>query len=211
MIGRWIWSVGRKLTLCLLVILLFSFEVLNKLDRRRNDRHRSLTGSDTIEDFGFDADPDAGGDRRPQHDRDDCDGPDLFKWASQMDLEPTEVETSTGPSRPLPYVEIHRPTADRGADDVREHLDGKRCLFCGVPVGDDERFVEADKFGMRVTRPICKNHLEHPESWHAATTHTPEQMGYCPSCGAVTRQDGYREECGQCNPVDLDTLDDRQL
>ncbi|APX98616.1 hypothetical protein [Natronorubrum daqingense] len=120
-------------------------------------------------------------------------------------------EPIDGPTRPLPHVEIHRPRADRGADDVRDHLDGQRCIFCDVPVGDDERSIAADKFGLRVTRPICKGHSEHPESWRAAVAHNPDAMGYCPTCGDVTTQDGFRDQCSTCDPVELETLDDRRL
>ncbi len=123
----------------------------------------------------------------------------------------TPVEIATGVSRPLPVLEVRRPTADRGANDVREHLDGKRCIFCGVPVGDDEEFIEADKFGTLVTRPICKGHSEHPESWLRARLENREEMGYCPSCGDVTRQYAYRKECGTCDPVELETRNERRL
>lgn len=126
-------------------------------------------------------------------------------------LEATRSESNTDTSRPLPTIEIHRPTADRGADVVREHLDGKRCIFCGVPVGDDEEFVETDKFGTLVTTSICKGHSEHPDSWLRARRHQPEKMGYCPSCGGVTTQDAYSKECSICDSVDLKTPNERRL
>lgn len=133
------------------------------------------------------------------------------EWISVAEvLEQSQSEPAKA-SRPLPTIEIHRPTADRGADDVRERLDGKRCVFCDVPVGDDEEFIETDMFGMLVVKPICKGHSEHPDSWLRARRQNAEKMGYCPSCGDVTLQDQHRRECSTCDPVDLETPNDRRL
>jgi len=43
------------------------------------------------------------------------------------------VENASTPSRPLPRVRIEQPSAERGADDVRAHLDEPGCALCGVP------------------------------------------------------------------------------
>jgi hypothetical protein len=114
------------------------------------------------------------------------------------------VETSDAPtvvSRPLPVVTVAYPSAERGAEDAREELDGPRCVFCYVPVGEDERRILADKFGTYVVRPICKGHSEHPESWLRATPFDPERIRYCDECGDVSEVWGG--ECFDCRTADV--------
>jgi len=104
-------------------------------------------------------------------------------------------------SSPLPLVEIHRPSAERGADDVREHLDGLRCIFCNVPVGDDEQRILADHFGTLRVFPICKEHHEHPDSWNLAVHggKFADKMYFCPTCGDLTTYRSITDECWVCN------------
>lgn len=106
-------------------------------------------------------------------------------------------DRSVAVSRPLPVVEIRRPTAKRGAEDAREELDGPRCVFCDVPVAEDEQYIVADFFGALRSFHICKGHSEHPESWHRATPFNPERVRYCGDCGEVAT-DVRGGECLDC-------------
>lgn len=125
---------------------------------------------------------------------------------SETDPPTVVVETGDGRSavvtRPLPVVEVRRPNAKRGADDARAELDGPRCKFCGVPVGEDEINIVTDVCGTLRAFSICKGHLEHPESWHRATPFDPERTRYCEDCGEVATdvRDGV---CFDCRVADL--------
>jgi hypothetical protein len=114
------------------------------------------------------------------------------------------VETGDGHvvvSRPAPVVTVEYPSAERGAEAARAVLDGPRCVFCDVPVGEGEQRIVADKFGTDVVRPICKGHSEHPASWHRATPFDPERVRYCEGCGDVSEvRDG---ECFACRTADV--------
>lgn len=99
-------------------------------------------------------------------------------------------------SRPLPVIVVQRPTAERGASEAREELDGPRCVFCDVPVAEDEQYIVADYFGALRSFHICKGHSEHPNSWHRATPFNSERVQYCEDCGEVREvRDG---ECLDC-------------
>lgn len=125
---------------------------------------------------------------------------------SGTDTPTVVVETSEGRStvltRPLPRIEVRRPSAKRGADASRAELDGPRCVFCDVPVAEDEQDILTDACGTYVVVPICKGHLEHPESWHRATGFDPERVRYCDECDEVATdvRDGA---CFDCRVADM--------
>lgn len=119
---------------------------------------------------------------------------------------PTRVVETDGRSavvsRPLPVVTVEQPSAERGAEDARNELDGPRCVFCGVPVAEDEQNIVADYFGTLRAFPLCKGHLEHPESWHRATGFNRERVRCCEDCGEVATdvRDGA---CFDCRVSDM--------
>lgn len=101
-----------------------------------------------------------------------------------------------GVSRPLPILTIERPSAQRGADAVREHLDGERCEFCGVP--SDGR-THVDRIGEKAHVPTCGGCLDSPEAafWH--TDETPEGWRFCPTCDYVVRLSAGGDMCHGCD------------
>jgi hypothetical protein len=125
---------------------------------------------------------------------------------TETDTPTRVVETDDGRSavvsRPVPNVTVEYLSGERGAEAARAVLDGPRCVFCDVPVGEDERRIVADKFGTDVVRPICKGHLEHPESWHRATPFDRERVWYCDECGEVAT-DVRDSECFDCRTADV--------
>jgi hypothetical protein len=98
-------------------------------------------------------------------------------------------------------VTVEQPSAERGADDARAELDGPRCGFCDVPVGEDEVNIPTDVCGTTRVFPICKNHSEHPESWNRATGWNPERVRYCDECGDLATT--YERECFACHTADV--------
>jgi len=118
---------------------------------------------------------------------------------------PTKVveteERSAVVTRPVPVVTVEQPNADRGADAAREELDGPRCVFCDVPVAEDEQGIVTDYFGTFRAFSICKGHSEHPESWTRATPFDRERVRYCEDCGEVAEvRDGA---CWDCRVADM--------
>lgn len=111
-------------------------------------------------------------------------------------------ECTTDVPRPLPVVEVHRPSAKRGAKDAREELDGERCVFCDVLVGEDEQEILTDYFGTLSTFSICKAHLEHPASWRQATEWNPDRVRYCDGCGDLTTT-AHDGECFDCRRAEM--------
>lgn len=87
-------------------------------------------------------------------------------------------------SNPLPLIEIERPSADRGADDVRDHLDALRCTLCDCP-DVDEILVEIPWTGKEAFRPVCKGHAEHPEHPGFTEDENPTEYRFCPECNEV--------------------------
>ena len=106
------------------------------------------------------------------------------------------TENASTPSRPLPRVSIEQPGAERGADDVREHLDDDQCELCGVP--DAPRvLVEIPWTGKRGLRRVCRGHSEHPDHPGYASKENPAEYRFCESCGtaAVLTPDGVCRAC----------------
>jgi hypothetical protein len=101
------------------------------------------------------------------------------------------------PSKPLPVVEVRRPSAERGADDAREHLDADPCGLCGCPDADLVR-VEISwtgKFGMR---RVCRGHVEHPDHPGYAERENPTDYRFCSRCEALgqwVNSDGLCSDC----------------
>ncbi|ELZ39949.1 hypothetical protein C471_08390, partial [Halorubrum saccharovorum DSM 1137] len=92
------------------------------------------------------------------------------------------TENASTPSRPLPRVRIDQPGAERGADDVRAHLDEDQCVLCGAP--DAPRvLVEIPWTGKRGLRRVCRGHSEHPDHPGYASTENPDQYRFCEACG----------------------------
>lgn len=107
------------------------------------------------------------------------------------------MSTHESPSRPLPIIEVKRPSAERGADDARAHLDGDACLFCGCPDVEPVR-VEipwTGKFGMR---HVCRGHPEHPAHPGHVKRENPTDYRFCARCekiGPWTNADGLCHDC----------------
>jgi hypothetical protein len=115
-------------------------------------------------------------------------------------------------SRPLPRIEVSRPTAGRGIPEIRAHLDGPRCVFCHVPVGADETDMLTDFFGTLRAFPICKGHSEHPASVVLDADPDPESFAFCPGCGDPTPlRNSARDACTDCEPIDLRTQMNHRL
>lgn len=89
-------------------------------------------------------------------------------------------------SRPLPIVRIERPSAERGADAVREHLDGERCVFCDVPADGREKL---DVFGNERHLPTCGGCPDCPTAAFWQLDEQAERRRFCPECGAVVLAD----------------------
>jgi hypothetical protein len=86
------------------------------------------------------------------------------------------------PSRPLPRVRVEHPGAERGGDDVCEHLDEPGCELCGVP--DAPRvLVEIPWTGKRGLRRVCRGHSEHPDHPGHAAAENPTEYRFCEACG----------------------------
>jgi len=106
------------------------------------------------------------------------------------------VENASTPSRPLPRVRIEQPSAERGADDVRAHLDEPGCALCGVP--DAPRvLVEVPWTGTRGLRRVCRGHSEHPDHPGYASKTNPTEYRFCEACGtaAALTPDGVCRSC----------------
>ena len=94
------------------------------------------------------------------------------------------TENASTPSRPLPRVSIEQPGPERGANDVREHLDESECALCGVP--DAPRvLVEIPMAGKNAFRRVCRGHSEHPDHPGYASKENPTEYRFCPGCGDV--------------------------
>ena len=113
-------------------------------------------------------------------------------------------------SQPLPIIRVERPTADRGADDVREHLDGPRCELCNVPVATDEQSITVEEFGgVLAYHHVCKGHREHPDSiYHPHPD--PERYRFCPECGIVTTRPPLFDVCRGCDPDVATTVQEQR-
>lgn len=111
------------------------------------------------------------------------------------------------PSRPLPRLTVEQPAAERGADDVREHLDSlNECVFTGEPVPPNEPKVTLDKFGTFVRRHLSLANLDHPESWKRAIheQNHADKMRFCPSCGEITTEQ-LHDTCRTCHKLEVDS------
>lgn len=109
-----------------------------------------------------------------------------------------EIESEPATSRPLPAIEVRKPAAVRGIPEIRKHLDGPRCVFCDVPVAEDEQQIRTDWGGTMVRRHICKGHSEHPESFVGISETNPEDLRYCPRCDRITNLPEGRDLCLGC-------------
>ena len=111
------------------------------------------------------------------------------------------IERESAASRPLPVVTVEFPSATRGIPDVRAHLDGSRCDLCGVPVAEDEQNIRVDVVGTMAHRPVCKGHLEHPETILHRSWEAVESYRRCPRCDRlVSRIPDYADGvCFACH------------
>lgn len=89
-------------------------------------------------------------------------------------------ENSPDVTRPLPIIRVERPSANRGAKEAREHLDGERCVFCDTPA--DGR-TEVDRLGERARVPTCGGCPSSPEASFWITDEDAEAWRFCPKCG----------------------------
>ena len=102
-------------------------------------------------------------------------------------------------SRPLPQIEVTRPSAERDADDVRAHLDGQQCVFCGVP-GVEKAVIEwPGAPGRTSLKPVCGG-MEHPDNEWYYTDQNSDDARFCERCGEafVSR---HRDVCYRCDPT----------
>jgi ribosomal protein L37E len=90
------------------------------------------------------------------------------------------------PSRPLPRVRVEQPGAERGADDVRAHLDDDQCELCGAPDTPRVR-IEIPWTGKFGRRRVCRGHPDHPDHPGYPSPENPTEYRFCPECGAVAR------------------------
>jgi len=105
------------------------------------------------------------------------------------------VENASTPSRPLPRVRIEQPSAERGADDVRAHLDEPGCALCGVP--DAPRvLVEIPWTGTRDSGESAAATQNTPTPGYASKTN-PTEYRFCEACGtaAALTPDGVCRSC----------------
>ena len=77
------------------------------------------------------------------------------------------------------------------------HLDGPRCVFCGVPVAEDEQHIRTDILGTMGYRHICKSHREHPRSFRHAQEN-PTGYRYCDRCGRLVSSVHDSGRCTGC-------------
>lgn len=100
-------------------------------------------------------------------------------------------------TRPLPVIEIRKPKADRGAEDVRSHLDARACALCGCP-DVEEVIVELPWTGRSAYRPVCKGHPEHPDHPGFVKSDPPTDYRWCGGCGDLGRIVNPNRLCFDC-------------
>lgn len=98
-------------------------------------------------------------------------------------------------TRPLPLLRVERPSAARGADAAREHLDGERCVFCDVPADGREML---DVLGTKRYLPTCGGCYDSPNAAFQRVGENPEDCRFCPTCGHVVRMPADKEMCTGC-------------
>jgi len=101
------------------------------------------------------------------------------------------------PSRPLPRITVDQPSAERGADDARAHLDAEHCSLCGCP-DVDRVVVEIPWTGKTALRPVCKGHSEHPDHPGYAESENPVDYRECERCGALGEWSEHHCLCLNC-------------
>jgi hypothetical protein len=100
-------------------------------------------------------------------------------------------------SRPLPIVEVRHLSADRGADDVRAHLDSAPCALCGCPDAPLAS-VEIPWTGKWARRRVCRGHSEHPDHPGTVQRENPTDYRYCARCGDLSYIRARNGLCDDC-------------
>lgn len=111
-------------------------------------------------------------------------------------MSPETRENSPGVTRPLPIIRVERPSAERGAEDVRDHLDRERCVFCNAPSNGR---TEVDRLGERAHVPTCGGCPSSPQASFWRTDDDAESWRFCQTCGYVVSLPEYRDRCIGCS------------